>query len=115
MGQPCNIQTKLLTKANISCLSLSPALLRFIELLPEVATDRAERDVAAKDGVLLHVGDDGTTRPMARSELRRLGNRAVVHATEDSFFATIYADELMRIQQLAHARGDLQQLLALLA
>ena len=100
--------------ANVSCLTLSPALLRFIELLPEVAAERAERDVEAKDGVLLHVGDDGQTRPMTRSELLRHGNRSVLDAVEQSLFATTYADDMLRIQEVAHARGDLQQLLALL-
>lgn len=99
---------------NISCLTLSPALLRFIELLPEVAAERAERDVEAKDGVLLYVGDDGQTRPMTRSELLRAGNRAVLAAVEESLFATTYAQDMLRVQELAHARGDLQQILDLL-
>jgi hypothetical protein len=99
---------------NISCLTLSPALLRFIELLPEVAAERAERDVEGKDRVLLYVGDDGQTRPMTRSELLRQGNRSVVHAMEESLFATTYADDMLRIKELAHARGDLHQILVLL-
>lgn len=99
---------------NISCLTLSPALLRFIELLPEVAAERAERDVEGKDRVLLYVEDDGQTRPMTRSELLRQGNRAVLDAVEESLFATAYADDMLRIQELARARGDLHQILALL-
>jgi len=58
----------------------SPALLRNIELLPDVAADRAERDANAQDGVLLHVNDDGITRPMTQRELRRRGNRAVLES-----------------------------------
>jgi hypothetical protein len=99
--------------ANISCMMLSPALLRFIELLPEVAAELAERDVEAKDGVLLHLEDDGTSRPMTRSELLRKGNRAVLDAVEESLFATTYAEDMLRIQQLATERGDLQQILDL--
>lgn len=101
--------------ANISCLSLSPALLRFIELLPEVAAERAERDVEAKDGVLLYLEEDGGTRPMTRSELLRQGNRAVLEAAEQSLFATTYAEDMLRVQELASTRGDLQQILDLLA
>lgn len=100
---------------NISCLTLSPALLHFIERLPEVAADQAERDVKGKDRVLLRHDDNGGMRPMTKSELRRQGNRAVVHATEQSFFAATYADELRRIQEVAHARGDFQLILELLA
>jgi hypothetical protein len=100
--------------ANVSCLTLSPALLRFIELLPEVAAERAERDVEAKDGVLMRMDDEGGCRPMTRSELLRAGNRAVLDAVEESLFATTYAQDMLRIQELAHARGDLQQILALL-
>ena len=101
--------------ANISCRTLSPALLRFIELLPEVAAERAERDVEAKDGVLMRLDDEGSCRPMTRSELLRAGNRSVVDAVEQSLFATTYANDMLRIQQLAHARGDLHQILDLLA
>lgn len=101
--------------ANISCLTLSPALLRFIELLPEVAAERAERDVAGKDGVLMRFSEEGDCQPMTRSELLRAGNRSVLDAVEQSLFATSYANELRRIQELAHSRGDLQQILALLA
>ncbi|TGE03340.1 hypothetical protein [Hymenobacter fodinae] len=99
---------------NISCLTLSPALLRFIELLPEVAAEIAERDVEAKDGVLLYVEDDGTSRPMTRGELLRKGNRAVLNAVEESLFATTYATDMLRVQELASTRGDLQQILDLL-
>jgi hypothetical protein len=95
---------------NISCMALSPALLRFIELLPEVAADRAERDVFAKDGVLLRVDDEGQTHPMTQEELRCRGDQALLDALEESMFATTYAEDMLRIQQLATERGDLQQI-----
>ncbi|RSK23953.1 hypothetical protein [Hymenobacter metallilatus] len=100
--------------ANISCMTLSPALLRFIELLPEVAADRAERDVEAKDGILLYLNDDGSSRPMTRSELLRKGNRTVMEAAEQSLFATTYAEDMLRVQELARTRGSLQEMLKLL-
>jgi hypothetical protein len=100
--------------SNISCLTLSPALRRFIELLPDVAAERAERDATAQDGVLLYVEDDGSTRPMTQRELRRRGNQTVMDAMEEVLFATAYADDLQQIQQIAEQRGDLQQILALL-
>ncbi|MDF7810931.1 hypothetical protein [Hymenobacter sp. YC55] len=101
--------------ANISCLTLSPALLRFIELLPEVAAERAERDATGQDGVLMRFDEVGDCRPMTRSELLRAGNKAVLEAVEESLFATTYADDMQRIQELAHARGDLRQILSLIA
>ncbi|MBO3273210.1 hypothetical protein [Hymenobacter defluvii] len=99
---------------NISCLTLSPALLRFIELLPDVAAERAERDATGQDGVLLYVNDDGSTRPMTQRELRRQGNRAVLEAAEEALFATAYAADMQQVKTLAEQRGDLQQILDLL-
>jgi hypothetical protein len=100
--------------ANVSCLVLSPPLRRFIELLPTVAAECAERDLHARDGVLLHVNDDGSTRPMTMDELQRRGDHKLLDALEDSLFAETYAQELQQIQRLAEQRGDLQQILALL-
>jgi len=100
--------------ANISCLTLSPPLKRFIELLPSVAADCAERDLHAKDGGLLHVLDDGSTRPMTQTELLRRGDQAQLEALELSLFADTYAQDLAQIHQLAQRRGDLQQILDLL-
>ena len=100
--------------SNVSCRTLSPPLLRFIELLPTVATERAERDLHAKDGVLLHVHADGSTRPMTTEELHRRGDHKLLDALEDSLFATTYAQEMQQIQLLAKQRGDLQQVLDLL-
>jgi len=97
---------------NISCLTLSPLLLRFISVLPEAAALRAEHDVAQR--TLLQVNEDGSTRPMTRRELRQRGNRDVVEAVEDSLFAETYAADLQQITTLAEQRGDLQQILDLL-
>lgn len=99
---------------NVSCRTLSPPLKRFIELLPSVAAECAERDLHAKDGVLLHVNDDGSTRPMTQPELLRRGDQAQLEALELSLFAETYASELQQIQRLAEQRGDLRQILEFL-
>ncbi|WP_375438144.1 hypothetical protein [uncultured Hymenobacter sp.] len=99
--------------ANISCLTLSPALLRFIELLPTVAAERAERNVEAQDGVLLRMDDAGGCRPMTRSELLRAGNKAVLDAVDQSLFASTYAADMRRVQELAMVRDDFRQILDL--
>lgn len=97
---------------NISCLTLSPFLLRFIAVLPEAAARRAEHDATQR--VLLYVDEDGNTRPMTQRELRRQGNKAVMEAMDNSLFATTYADEMQQIKTLAGQRGDWQQILDLL-
>jgi len=99
---------------NVSCLTLSPPLKRFIELLPSVAAECAERDLHAKDGVLLHVNDDGSTRPMTQPELLRRGDQAQLEALELSLFAETYAQDLAQLQQLVQQRGDFRHLLDLL-
>lgn len=100
--------------ANISCRTLSPALRCFIKLLPEVAADRSECDVEGKYRVLLYPQEDSGTRPLIRSEVLRLGNRAVLDAVEDSLLATAHAHHMVRMQELTSTRGDLQQILDLL-
>lgn len=99
---------------NISCLTLSPALLRFIELLPDVAAERAERNAKGEDGTLLCHDEEGGLRPMTQRELRRQGNQAVLEAAEEALFAEAYATDMQQIKALVEQRGDLQQILDLL-
>ena len=98
----------------LPCLTLSPALLAFIDMMPEMAGKSFEQDLFEQHGVLTHVDGDGTARPATDAEVQRLGDNAVLQALEQSFFATTYAADMAQVKDLVEQRGCFHQILALL-
>jgi hypothetical protein len=100
------------TESTFGVLSLSPALLSYIETLPE---QRRRGAMTIQDGeVPMTTTDTGDYRPMTPAEIERMGDKALLSALEEYQFAQTYADDLARVKALVEQRGDLHQILALL-
>ena len=100
------------TDSPFGTLSLSPALLRYVELLPD---QRRRSAVRHQDGeVLLTPDNKGGYRPMTPDEIGRLGDSVLADALEETMFVQTYASDLARVRQLVEQRGDLHEILALL-
>jgi hypothetical protein len=100
------------TTSPFGSLTLSPALLRYVELLPE---QRRRSAVGHQDGEILLTDDGkGGHRPMTPAEIGRLGDKVLAEALEETLFVQTYAQDLARVKQLVEQRGDLQQIRELL-
>ena len=98
----------------VSVLQLSPALLAFIEGLPEwersssaTLLDFFGKATWQPDPVT------GKLRPLTEEETKRWPESSMMKSIEQTFFAIPYAEDMAKALTLTEARCDLQQILDL--